>query len=251
LTQYQKKHFKKKILLSIKNLKNLLYKTIFCFILANSASYANTKFYIGLDASLQQIDTTTQKISIIDNSVTTAETKSMESYYRTKSINPAVFLGLDIAKILKIEASYSTGSHRKKDPHPAYFYHINGVKVIDVLLTNHNIRHETVSLDFKPYIQLKSIDEKLFGFIILGVNYNKIKIDEKEYTNFYTSKDSASLYKTSPAIGIGAEYLVSPHLSLRTQLKYTYFQKQTGNSTLHLKRINNITNLNFGAAYYF
>jgi opacity protein-like surface antigen len=176
----------------------------------------------------------------------------MDSYYRTKSINPAVFLGLDIANILKIETSYSAGSHRKEDHDPAYYHYSVG----DVLLTDNNIRHETISLDFKPYMHLKSIDEKLFGFIILGASYNKIKIDEKEDNNlfntiFYTSKKSASIYKISPAIGIGAEYLVSPHLALRTQLKYTYFQQKTGNSKLDLKRINNITNLNFGAAYYF
>ena len=174
----------------------------------------------------------------------------MDSYYRTKSINPAVFLGLDIANILKIETSYSAGSHRKKDPNPSYDYYYNGTKIIDTLLTN-NIRHETISLDFKLYTHLKSIDEKLFGFVILGANYNKIKIDEKEYTNLITSKKSASIYKISPAIGIGAEYLMSPHLSLRTQLKYTYFQQKTGNPDLYLKKINNITNLNFGAAYYF
>ena len=236
----------------MKNLKNLLYKTIFCFILATSASYASTKFYLGLDASLQQLDTTTQKIYIVNSS----ETESMDSYYRTKSINPAVFLGLDIANILKIETSCSAGSHRKKDPNPSYDYYYNETKIIDTLLTNNNIRHETISLDFKPYMHLKSIDEKLFGFIILGASYNKIKIDEKEDKSllniiFYTSKKSASIYKISPAIGIGAEYLTSPHLSLRTQLKYTYFQQKTGNPDLYLKKINNITNLNFGAAYYF
>ena len=231
----------------MKNLKNLLYKTIFCFILATSASYASTKFYIGLDASLQQLDVTTDTLYIVNS----PKTKSMDSYYRTKSINPAVFLGIDIANILKIETSYSAGSHRKKDPHPEYNYYNNGTQVIDVLLTDNNIRHETISLDFKPYMHLKSIDENLFGFIILGASYNKIKIDEKEDTIFYTSKKSASIYKISPAIGIGAEYLVSPHLSLRTQLKYTYFQQKTGNPDLYLKKINNITNLNFGAAYYF
>lgn len=231
----------------MKNLKNLLHKTVFFFILAISSSYASTKFYLGLDASLQQVDVTTQKINIINSS----ETKSMDSYYRTKSINPAVFLGIDIANILKIETSYSAGSHRKKDPNPSYDYYINGTKIIDVLLTDNNIRHETISLDFKPYMHLKSIDEKLFGFIILGASYNKIKIDEKEYTNLITSKKSASIYKISPTIGIGAEYLISPHLSLRTQLKYTYFQQNTGNPDLYLKEINNITNLNFGAAYYF
>jgi|GEM_PF-2564687 len=231
----------------MKNLKNLLHKTIFCFILATSASYASTKFYIGLDASLQQLDITTQKIYSINSS----ETKSMDSYYRTKSINPAVFLGLDIANILKIETSYSTGSHRRKDPNPSYDYYYNGTQAVDALLTNNNIRHETISLDFKPYMHLKSIDEKLFGFIILGANYNKIKIDEKEYTNLYKFKKSASIYKISPAIGIGAEYLVSPHLALRTQVKYTYFQQKKENPNLYLKKINNITNLNFGAAYYF
>jgi opacity protein-like surface antigen len=225
-----------------------LYKTIFCFILATSASYASTKFYIGLDASLQQLDVTTDTLYIVNS----PKTKSMDSYYRTKSINPAVFLGLDIANILKIETSYSAGSHRKKNHDPAYYYYSVG----DVLLTDSNIRHETISLDFKPYMHLKSIDEKLFGFIILGASYNKIKIDEKEDNNllniiFYTSKKSASIYKISPAIGIGAEYLVSPHLALRTQVKYTYFQQEAGNSKLDLKRINNITNLNFGAAYYF
>ena len=241
-------NLKKQIFIAMKNLKNLLYKTIFCFILATSASYASTKFYLGLDASLQQLDTNTQKIYIVNSS----ETKSMDSYYRTKSINPAVFLGLDIANILKIETSYSAGSHRKKDHDPAYYYYLVG----DVLLTDNNIRHETISLDFKPYMHLKSIDEKLFGFIILGASYNKIKIDEKEDKSLlniivYTSKKSASIYKISPAIGIGAEYLMSPHLSLRTQLKYTYFQQKTGNPDLYLEKINNITNLNFGAAYYF
>ena len=232
----------------MKNLKNLLHKTVFFFILAISSSYASsTKFYLGLDASLQQIDVTTQKIYSINSS----ETKSMDTYYRTKSINPAVFLGIDIANLLKIETSYSAGSHRRKDHDPSYDYYRNGTKTIDALLTNNNIRHETVSLDFKPYMHLKSIDEKLFGFVILGANYNKIKIDEKEYTNLRTSKKSASIYKISPAIGIGAEYLVSPHLSLRTQVKYTYFQQKKENSNLYLKKINNITNLNFGVAYYF
>jgi len=233
-------------------MKKLLYQTIFCFFCIATSVYAShTKFYLGLDASLQSLDIETQKIITVDqNQKPTGETKSFDTYYRTKTINPAIFLGLDIAKLLKIEASYSIGSNRKKDKHPSYYYMVPGT----VLLTDNNIQHQTASLDFKPYMQLKSIDEKLFAFLIVGVSYNKVTINEKEESIFSIYQAKQNIYKTAPVVGIGAEYLVLPNLALRTQLKYTYFDKKTDDKdpeSFRLTKINNITNLNFGVAYYF
>ena len=229
-------------------MKKLLYQTIFYFFCSIVSVHAsNTKFYIGMDASLQSLDIDTAKIRYVDeNGKPTGETKDLNTYYRTKTINPAIFLGLDIAKLLKIEASYSIGSNRTKDKNPDYYY----LKPNTVFLTDNNIKHQTASLDFKPYIQLKSIDEKLFAFIILGASYNKITIHEKEKSVFGNYQRKQNIYKVTPAVGIGAEYLILPNLALRTQLKYTYFNQKT-DEYLCLKKINTITNLNFGVAYYF
>ena len=101
-------------------MKKLLYQTIFYFFCSIVSVHAsNTRFYIGMDASLQSLDVDTEKIRYADeNGQPTGETKDLNTYYRTKTINPAIFLGLDIAKLLKIEASYSIGSNRTKDKNP-------------------------------------------------------------------------------------------------------------------------------------
>ena len=229
-------------------------KTLLYFICMIGSAYAsNTKFYLGFDASLQDIDIDTKKITVISSSGNpTGETKSFDTYYRTKSINPAVFLGLDIAKFLKIEASYSAGLNTRKDKDVGFFYDIAGIKLYPDFVKN-SLKHQTISLDFKPYLQLKAIDEKLFVFAILGVSYNKINISEQaQLLGIKIVDTKQTIYKTVPVVGFGAEYLIIPNLALRTQLKYTYFNQRTDPiKSRYIQKINSITNLNFGVAYYF
>lgn len=229
-------------------------KTLLYFICVIGSAYAsNTKFYLGFDASLQDIDIDTQKIRLVSSDGNpTGETENLDSYYKTKSINPAVFLGLDIAKFLKIEASYSAGLNTKKDEDVDFFYNIAGRKIHPDFVKS-SLKHQTISLDFKPYLQLKAIDEKLFVFTILGVSYNKINISEQEQLlGIKTIDTKQTIYKTVPVVGFGAEYLILPSLSLRTQLKYTYFNQSTDPiESVYIRKINSITNLNFGVAYYF
>ncbi len=199
---------------------------------------SDPKFYLGLDASRQDLNLDKNNNAIYSG----IDTKD---YYKNNSINPSIFAGVDVLDFLKIEASYTQSSTTKNNPNP---------EISDDLdKTNYQIKTKTIALDFKPYVK---INDKFLAFAIVGASYNKININEKDN---YTDDNSTeidelkgSATKLAPSVGFGVEYFVLPNLALRTQAKYTHLNVKTNNDDdLLLGKIQGMTHVNVGAAYYF
>ena len=229
------------------NLKNTFTKAIFVFVVISNFAYASdTKFYLGLDASLQDLNLNTS-----DNNIGI----KAKDYYKNNSINPSIFAGVDVLDFLKIEASYTQSSTTQKN-NPNMFI-IDGDTIETWDKTNYQIKTKTIALDFKPYVK---ISDNFLAFAIVGASYNKININEKDhitestidgdYSIETTTKGSAT--KLAPSVGLGLEYFVLPNLALRTQAKYTHLNVKTNrNDDFVLGKIQGMTHVNVGAAYYF
>ncbi|NBO24913.1 MAG: porin family protein [Chlamydiae bacterium] len=220
------------------NLKNTFTKAIFVFVAISNFAYASdTKFYLGLDASLQDLDLNTSN-TYIDSGI------KAKDYYKNKSINPSIFAGVDVLDFLKIEASYTQSSS-------------DDISIAPWGKTNYQIKTKTIALDFKPYVK---ISDNFLAFAIVGASYNKININEKDHYTASTiagdysieTQTKGSATKLAPSVGLGLEYFVLPNLALRTQAKYTHLNVKTNsNDDSLLGKIQGMTHVNVGAAYYF
>ena len=76
------------------SLKNTFTKAIFVFVTIYNFAYASDpKFYLGLDASRQDLDL--DKNNDIYSGIDTKD------YYKNNSINPSIFAGVDVLDFLK------------------------------------------------------------------------------------------------------------------------------------------------------
>lgn len=231
------------------NLKNTFTKAIFVFVAISNFAYASdTKFYLGLDASLQDLNLNTS-----DNNNIGIKAKD---YYKNNSINPSIFAGVDVLDFLKIEASYTQSSTTQKN-NPNIEFTIDDDTIETWDQTNYQIKTKTIALDFKPYVK---ISDNFLAFAIVGASYNKININEKDHITESTidgdysieTKTKGSATKLAPSVGLGLEYFVLPNLALRTQAKYTHLNVKTNrNDDFVLGKIQGMTHVNVGAAYYF
>ena len=229
------------------NLKNTFTKAIFVFVAISNFAYASdAKFYLGLDASRQDLNL---DISDIYSDIGI----KAKDYYKNNSINPSIFAGVDVLDFLKIEASYTQNSTTKKN-NPNIFFQNDDGTTITWDQTNYQIKTKTIALDFKPYVK---INDKFLAFAIVGASYNKININEKDnYTHDNSTEIEAiikgSANKLAPSVGVGLEYFVLPNLALRTQAKYNHLNVKTNSdSDFLLGKIKGMTHVNVGAAYYF
>ena len=211
--------------------------------ISNFAYASDPKFYLGLDASRQDLNLDTN--ALYRNSGIKAE-----DYYKNNSINPSIFAGIDVLDFLKIEASYTQSSTKKKNNPNIEIENDDGT-TFTLDKTNYQIKTKTIALDFKPYVK---INDKFLAFAIVGASYNKINLNEKNYISIIEKpvsfKESAN--KIAPSVGFGLEYFVLPNLALRTQAKYTHLNVKTNNDDdLPLGKIKGMTHVNVGAAYYF
>lgn len=230
------------------NLKNTFTKAIFVFVVISNFAYASdTKFYLGLDASLQDLNLNTS-----DNNIGI----KAKDYYKNNSINPSIFAGVDVLDFLKIEASYTQSSTTQKN-NPNIEFTINDDTIETWDKTNYQIKTKTIALDFKPYVK---ISDNFLAFAIVGASYNKININEKDHNTESTidgdysieTQTKGSATKLAPSVGLGLEYFVLPNLALRTQAKYTHLNVKTNrNDDFVLGKIQGMTHVNVGAAYYF
>ena len=229
------------------SLKNTFTKAIFVFVAISNFAYASDpKFYLGIDASRQDLNLDTN--ALYRNSGIKAE-----DYYKNNSINPSIFAGIDVLDFLKIEASYTQSSTKKKNNPNIEIENDDGT-TFTLDKTNYQIKTKTIALDFKPYVK---INDKFLAFAIVGASYNKININEKDNYTDDNSKEKEKIIKESPtklapSVGFGLEYFVLPNLALRTQAKYTHLNVKTNNDDdLPLGKIKGMTHVNVGAAYYF
>ena len=226
------------------SLKNTFTKAIFVFVAISNFAYASDpKFYLGIDASRQDLNLDTN--ALYRNSGIKAE-----DYYKNNSINPSIFAGIDVLDFLKIEASYTQSSTKKKNNPNIEIENDDGT-TFTLDKTNYQIKTKTIALDFKPYVK---INDKFLAFAIVGASYNKINLNEKNYISIIEKpvsfKESAN--KIAPSVGFGLEYFVLPNLALRTQAKYTHLNVKTdSDDDFLLGKIKGMTHVNVGAAYYF
>jgi len=230
------------------NLKNTFTKAIFVFVAISNFAYASdTKFYLGLDASLQDLNLNTS-----DNDIGI----KAKDYYKNNSINPSIFAGVDVLDFLKIEASYTQSSTTQKN-NPNIEFTIDDDTIETWDKTNYQIKTKTIALDFKPYVK---ISDNFLAFAIVGASYNKININEKNHITESTidgdysieTQTKGSANKLAPSVGLGLEYFVLPNLALRTQAKYTHLNVKTNrNGDFLIGKIQGMTHVNVGAAYYF
>ena len=226
------------------NLKNAFTKAIFVFVAISNFAYASdAKFYLGLDASRQDLNLD-KSTNYLYSSI------KAKDLYKNNSINPSIFAGVDVLDFLKIETSYTQSSTTKKN---ILVYNDGTTSALDD--TNYQIKTKTIALDFKPYIK---INDNFSAFAIVGASYNKININEKDtildLTNseLINSELEGSINKLAPSIGFGFEYFASPNLALRTQAKYTHLNVKTDqNSDFLLGKIQGMSQVNAGIAYYF
>lgn len=229
------------------SLKNTFTKAIFVFVAISNFAYASDpKFYLGLDASRQDLNLDTSDI-YSDTGI------KAKDYYKNNSINPSIFAGVDVLDFLKIEASYTQSSTTKKNNPNLEIENDDGT-TFTWDKTNYQIKTKTIALDFKPYVK---INDKFLAFAIVGASYNKININEKDNYTDDNSKEKEKIIKESatklaPSVGFGLEYFVLPNLALRTQAKYTHLNVKTkSDGNLLLGKIKGMTHVNVGAAYYF
>ena len=230
------------------SLKNTFTKAIFVFVAISNFAYASdAKFYLGLDASRQDLNLDTSDI-YSDTGI------KAKDYYKNNSINPSIFAGVDVLDFLKIEASYTQSSTTKKNNPNLEFQNDDGTILIWDQ-TNYQIKTKTIALDFKPYVK---INDKFLAFAIVGASYNKINITEKDtglnltYLEQIDTELTGSANKIAPSVGFGLEYFASPNLALRTQAKYTHLNVKTNeNDDFLLGKIKGMSQVNVGAAYYF
>lgn len=197
----------------------------------NNISKIKGKFYIGIDAFLQE--------SILDE-------RANNNYYEPKTSAVAIFSGFDNKDFFKIEGFYSKSNEKKQ---------IIGVNNF----SSYELRTRTIGLDFKPYLNFDKKSQAII-YLIFGLNYNKIEAIEynesKTYgifgtliSNKITSRNS-SLNKVSPTFGFGVEYLFYKNFALRFQYKRNFIDAKTKDSEV-LNKIKLIETLGVGISHAF
>jgi opacity protein-like surface antigen len=228
------------------------------------AKVENTKYYFGLDASFQYIDSKSKNSDILDDG--TKFSPQAEDFYETMALAPSIFAGVDFDGKFKLETYFIQTNENKINNNTGLATNINGELISSKtknsfpINTNFAIKTQTIGFDFKPY---QKLDENLFGFLIFGVNYSRIEIKQGasmnvnlpqfNFNNTFSAETKTSYNRILPSVGIGLEYFVMPNLTLRTQFKYSHLlqKSKNNNSDGAVVEFNGISNLNFGTAYYF
>ena len=211
-------------------------------LLLASLTSANAKsdFYAGIDIQRQDLQLKTSSVILGDGSIFKP---SVSKFYETKSYNPNLFLGFNANKNLDIELGYSMSDEDKKN-------NSTGLITIDSsgnaynLSTKSTLKTQNISLDFKPSYQ---IDQNISLYAILGLNYVQIKLRE----SFIDYEILTYNYKKNilaPTVGFGYKLKIDDNFSVRSQFKYSYLNKEIGDSDVKIK---SLTQLSVGFAYNF
>lgn len=213
-------------------------------LLLTSLNNANAKsgFYAGIDIQRQNLQLKTDEVELGDGSIFKP---SISKFYETKSYNPNLFLGYNLNKNLDIELGYSMSNEDKKN-------NSTGLYLVDVsgnlynFNTKSNIKTQNIALDIKPSYQIDG-NNSIYG--ILGLTYLKFELKEIFYANsikLETTKNSKNII--APTVGFGYKLKINDDFSVRSQFKYSYLNKEIGDSYV---KANSMTNLALGIAYNF
>ena len=213
------------------------------FLLLASLNSANAKsdFYAGIDLQRQDLQLKTSEFyELSDGSI---YKPSIGKFYETKSYNPNLFLGYKANQNLDIEFGYSMAEEDKRNNSTGIFYFVPSGKFYEVV-TKSTLKTQNISLDFKPSYQ---IDQNNSVYGILGVSYLQIKLRQ----TFYLNEESTSNYKRNILthnVGVGYKLKINDDFSVRSQFKYSYLNKEIGDSEVKIK---SLTQLSVGFAYNF
>lgn len=112
--------------------------------------------------------------------------------------------------------------------------------------TKSTLKTQNISLDFKPSYQ---IDQNNSVYGILGLNYVQIKLRETISLDSYGSEtDNYKKNVLAPTAGFGYKLKINDDFSVRSQFKYSYLNKEIGDSDVKIK---SLTQLSVGFAYNF
>jgi len=213
-------------------------------LLLASLTSANAKsdFYAGIDIQRQDLQLKTSSVTLDDGS---NFKPSVSKFYETKSYNPNLFLGFNTNKNLDIELGYSMSDEDKRNnstgfvvyDQDGYQYNFN---------TKSTLKTQNISLDFKPSYQ---IDQNNSVYGIFGLNYVQIKLRKSYYAD--SEEIRADNYKKNilaPTAGFGYKLKINDDFSVRSQFKYSYLNKEIGDSEVKIK---SLTQLSVGFAYNF
>ena len=112
------------------------------------------------------------------------------------------------------------------------------------LRTKSTLKTQNISLDLKPSYQ---IDQNNSVYGILGLNYVQIKLRESFIDNEILT-DNYKKNILAPTVGVGYKLKINDDFSFRSQFKYSYLNKEIGNSDVKIK---SLTQLAVGVAYNF
>ena len=213
-------------------------------LLLASLTSANAKsdFYAGIDIQRQDLQLKTSSVILGDGSIFKP---SVSKFYETKSYNPNLFLGFNANKNLDIELGYSMSDEDKRN-------NSTGLVIYDKFGDEYNfntkstLKTQNISLDFKPSYQ---IDQNSSLYAILGLNYVQIKLRESYYADSEEiGTDSSKKNIFAPTAGFGYKLKIDDNFSVRSQFKYSYLNKEIGDSDVKIK---SLTQLSVGFAYNF
>jgi opacity protein-like surface antigen len=205
-----------------------------------TSANAKSNFYAGFDLQRQDLQLKTSSVILDDGSIFKP---SVSKFYETKSYNPNLFLGFNANKNLDIELGYSMSDEDKKN-------NSTGLITIDSsgnaynLRTKSTLKTQNISLDFKPSYQ---IDQNNSVYGILGLNYVQIKLRES-FIDYEILTDNYKKNILAPTVGFGYKLKIDNNLSVRSQFKYSYLNKEIGDSIVKIK---SLTQLAVGIAYNF
>ena len=199
----------------------------------NSAN-AKSDFYAGID--IQRQDLQLKGVEFLAS-----------KFYETKSYNPNFFLGYNANKNLDIELGYSMSEEDKRSGYEELYYVTFTDTVRNNINTKSTLKTQNISLDLKPSYQ---IDQNNSVYGILGLNYVQIKLRESfSIPAFnYTETDNYKKNILAPTVGFGYKLKINDDFSFRSQFKYSYLNKEIGNSDVKIK---SLTQLAVGVAYNF
>ena len=226
-------------------------------LLLASLTSANAKsdFYAGIDIQRQDLQLKTSSVILSDGSIFKP---SVSKFYETKSYNPNLFLGFNANKNLDIELGYSMSDEDKRnnslgvysdDNEYVYASYAGAVAATGNaynIQTKTTLKTQNISLDFKPSYQ---IDQNNSVYGILGLNYVQIKLRETLSVDSYGAEtDNYKKNILAPTAGFGYKLKINDDFSVRSQFKYSYLNKEIGDSEVKIK---SLTQLSVGFAYNF
>jgi len=233
----------------------ILLSTLLLLILLYKSALASNKIYSGIGFNYQSITFDKTKALISDGTIIDDIIKSQ---YPNEIVMPIISVGIENNRF-KTELYYSTGSESKYNKTTG----IGANNIGDLgkfsktfpnpLYTNNSVKTKMIGIDIKPF---KKIDDFIILYGILGINYNKIIIEEISHIDYKTTVKTFT-YKNqtsaiSPNLGAGIEFKISPFLSFDTQIKYNYFNKNINTSQFSTPiRIRSILNVSASLIYFF